>query len=48
MVDWFEIISENFMIDGGRAQHILDQISEPIIQSPCSTGVSMYFGWRKS
>ncbi len=26
VVDWFEIISENFMIDGGRPLHILDQI----------------------
>jgi Protein of unknown function (DUF692) len=28
VVDWFEIISENFMIDGGRPLHILDQILE--------------------
>ena len=26
VVDWFEIISENFMIDGGRPLHVLDQI----------------------
>ncbi len=26
VVDWFEIISENYMIDGGRPLEILDQI----------------------
>ncbi|HRH96276.1 MAG TPA: DUF692 family protein, partial [Prosthecobacter sp.] len=26
--DWFEIISENFMVDGGRPLQILDQILE--------------------
>src|SRR5271170_3094694 len=26
--DWFEIISENYMVDGGRPLHILDQIME--------------------
>ncbi|MGO4221581.1 DUF692 domain-containing protein [Lysobacter sp. TAF61] len=25
-VDWFEIISENFMVDGGKPQHYLEQI----------------------
>jgi len=41
-VDWFEIISENYMCDGGRPLHILDQILEQyqVIQH----GVSMYFG----
>src|SRR5436305_559959 len=40
--DWFEIISENFMIDGGRPLHILDEILEQykVVQH----GVSMYFG----
>src|SRR5437868_9092409 len=40
--DWFEIISENFMIDGGRPLQILDQILEQykVVQH----GVSMYFG----
>jgi uncharacterized protein (UPF0276 family) len=28
VVDWFEIISENFMVDGGRPLEILDQILE--------------------
>lgn len=39
---WFEIISENFMIDGGRPLHLLDQILEQyqVVQH----GVSMYFG----
>jgi uncharacterized protein len=41
-VDWFEIISENFMVDGGRPLRILDQILEQyrVVQH----GVSMYFG----
>src|SRR6201998_3910124 len=41
-VDWFEIISENFMIGGGRPLRILDQILEQyrVVQH----GVSMYFG----
>src|SRR5205085_10195065 len=42
VVDWFEIISENYMIDGGRPLHVLDQILEQyrVVQH----GVSMYFG----
>lgn len=42
VVDWFEIISENFMVDGGRPLHMLDQILERyrVVQH----GVSMYFG----
>ena len=42
VVDWFEIISENYMIDGGRPLAILDQILEQyrVVQH----GVSMYFG----
>src|SRR5579863_7642743 len=42
VVDWFEIISENFMIDGGRPLAMLDQILERyrVVQH----GVSMYFG----
>jgi len=41
-VDWFEIISENYMVDAGRPLHVLDQILEQyqIVQH----GVSMYFG----
>ncbi|HUC84578.1 MAG TPA: DUF692 domain-containing protein [Candidatus Acidoferrales bacterium] len=41
-VDWFEIISENFMVDGGRPLRILDQILEQyrVVQH----GVSAYFG----
>jgi len=41
-VDWFEIISENYMIDGGRPLAILDSILEQykVVQH----GVSMYFG----
>ena len=42
VVSWFEIISENFMLDGGRPLAILDQILERyrVVQH----GVSMYFG----
>ncbi len=42
VVDWFEIISENYMVDGGRPLHMLDQILEQyrVVQH----GVSMYFG----
>ena len=40
--DWFEIISENFLVDGGRPLHVLDQILEQyrVVQH----GVSLYFG----
>jgi len=42
VVDWFEIISENFMVDGGRPLETLDQILDRyrVVQH----GVSMYFG----
>ena len=42
IVDWFEIISENYMIDGGRPLSVLDSILEQyrVVQH----GVSMYFG----
>ena len=42
LVDWFEIISENYMIDGGRPLEVLDQILDQykVVQH----GVSMYFG----
>src|ERR1700720_1294308 len=42
VVDWFEIIPENYMVGGGRALKILDQILEQykVVQQ----GVSMYFG----
>jgi uncharacterized protein len=42
VVNWFEIISENYMVDGGRPLHVLDQILEryQVVQH----GVSMYFG----
>jgi len=41
-VDWFEIISENFMVDGGRPLMVLDQILEQyrVVQH----GVAMYLG----
>jgi uncharacterized protein len=41
-VDWFEIISENFMVEAGRPLHVLDQILEQyrVVQH----GVAMYLG----
>ena len=41
VVDWFEIISENYMVDDGRPLRILDQILDQyrVVQH----GVSMYF-----
>lgn len=46
VVDWFEIISENFMVDGGRPLYLLDQILDRyrVVQH----GVSMYFGSAES
>ena len=45
VVDWFEIISENYMIGGGRPLATLDLILERyrVVQH----GVSMYFGSAK-
>ncbi|GGA67918.1 UPF0276 protein [Edaphobacter acidisoli] len=42
VVDWFEIISENYMVDGGRPLAVLDSILDQykVVQH----GVSMYFG----
>ncbi|HEY5792215.1 MAG TPA: DUF692 domain-containing protein [Chthoniobacterales bacterium] len=42
VVDWFEIISENFMVDAGRPLEVLDQILEQyrVVQH----GVALYFG----
>lgn len=41
-IDWFEIISENFMVEGGKPLDILDQILEryPVVQH----GVSLAIG----
>lgn len=41
-IDFFEIISENYMLGGGRPLEILDRVLEryPVIQH----GVSLYFG----
>jgi uncharacterized protein (UPF0276 family) len=40
-VDWFEIISENFMDSGGRPRYVLDQIAEryPIVMHGVSLSV---------
>src|SRR5260370_26924717 len=42
VVDWFEIISENYMVEGGRPLYILDQILDQY--RVAQHGVSMYFG----
>lgn len=41
-VDWFEIISENFLVDGGRPLEVLDRILAQyrVVQH----GVALYFG----
>ena len=41
-VSWFEIISENYMVEGGRALHNLDRVLEryPVVQH----GVGLYVG----
>lgn len=43
-VDWFEIVSENYMVAGGRPLHVLDQIAEryPLAMH----GVSLSIGGR--
>ena len=35
-VDWFEIISENFIDSQGRPRYILDQIAEALPRSSCT------------
>jgi len=41
-VDWFEILSENFMVDGGKPRYYLEQVAEryPVVMH----GVSMSIG----
>jgi len=43
-LDWFEILSENFMQTGGRPMHVLDRVAEryPVVMH----GVSMNIGSR--
>jgi uncharacterized protein len=41
-VDWFEIIAENFLVDGGRPLEVLDLILEQY--QVVVHGVSLYFG----
>lgn len=41
-MDWFEIISENFLVDGGRPREVLDQILDQY--QVVMHGVSLYFG----
>lgn len=42
VVDWFEIISENYLVDGGRPLEVLDSILEHY--QVVMHGVSLYFG----
>ena len=42
VVDWFEIIAENYLVDGGRPLRVLDQILEQY--KVVMHGVSLYFG----
>jgi hypothetical protein len=41
-VDWFEVISENYLASGGRARYVLDQVAEryPVVMH----GVSLSIG----
>ncbi len=41
-VDWFEIISENYMIEGGQPLHMLDQIVEryPVVMHGVSLSIA--------
>ena len=41
-VDWFEVVSENFMVQGGKALYYLDAIAEryPLVMH----GVSLSIG----
>jgi len=40
-IDWFEILSENFMLTGGRPMYVLDQIAEryPVAMHGVSLGI---------
>src|SRR4249920_678465 len=40
-VDWFEVLSENFMNTGGRPLYILDQVAEhyPVVLHGVSLGI---------
>ena len=35
-VDWLEILSENYMVEGGRPLRILDQVKDPSRRSSCT------------
>jgi uncharacterized protein (UPF0276 family) len=41
-IGWFEVISENFMVDGGKPRHVLEQVREhyPVVMH----GVSLSIG----
>lgn len=41
-VGWFEVISENFMVDGGRPLEVLERVLEKYVV--VQHGVSLYFG----
>ena len=41
-IDWFEVISENYMIEGGQPLHMLDQICEryPVVMHGVSLSIA--------
>ena len=41
-IDWFEIISENYMIEGGQPLHMLDRICEryPVVMHGVSLSIA--------
>ena len=42
-VDWFEVVSENFMVQGGKALYYLDAIAEryPLVMHGVSLSLSL-------
>ena len=48
-IDWFEVISENYMVPGGQPLRILDQIREryPIVMHGVSLSIASTCPFRK-
>jgi hypothetical protein len=46
-VDWFEVISENYMVEGGQPLRILDQIREryPVVMHGVSLSIASTPRW---
>ena len=49
-VDWFEIISENYMVEGGKALFYLEAIAEqyPVVMHGVSLSIGGPMGWTSS